>query len=458
MSESPQVTDDRLIQSALQAAGQTRLLRIERQVRHRSAEYFQQLFPQRRALIVADANTFAAAGRDVLDSLRTAGQPSADPLVFDQSHLHAAYEHVETVQASLREGDTIAVAIGSGTINDIVKLASHHLNRPYMVVATAASMDGYSSFGASITRAGSKQTYDCPAPKGILADLEVLEAAPEGMSAAGYGDLVAKIVAGADWLIADALAVEPIDQTAWQMLQVGLRRWIEQPDGVRRGDGAALRSLFCGLAMSGFAMQRTGTSRPASGADHQFSHLWDMLRDRTVLPGPAHGFQVGIGSLASSALYEQLLAQPLDGLNINDLIDRWPDMMTIERDIQQSYDHQFLVAKALEEIQAKWIPRPQLSQQLTRLRQVWPQLRAKLAAQLLPWTELRDRLKTAGCPTDPSEIGLTRLQLRRSFGQAYYIRRRFTVLDLAVRTQQLEPSLERIFSPTGRWPMVTPAT
>ena len=90
----------------------------------------------------------------------------------------------------------IPVAVGSGTINDLTKLAAHRVNRPYMVVATAASMDGYTAYGASITASGSKQTFDCPAPRAVLADLEVIASAPPGMNASGYADLLAKIAAG----------------------------------------------------------------------------------------------------------------------------------------------------------------------------------------------------------------------------------------------------------------------
>ncbi len=97
-------------------------------------------------------------------------------------------------------------------------------------------MDGYSAFGASITRNGSKQTFSCPAPVALIADLEVIETAPAGMNASGYADLLAKVNAGADWLVADALGVERIDTTAWKMMHNRLRPWIDNPDGVRQID------------------------------------------------------------------------------------------------------------------------------------------------------------------------------------------------------------------------------
>jgi glycerol-1-phosphate dehydrogenase [NAD(P)+] len=402
-------------------------------------------------MVIADVNTFAAAGRDVLDSLRSSGHPCARPFVFEDSNLRPEYTHVKAIERALVRHNAIAVAVGSGTINDLAKLASHNAGRPYLVVATAASMDGYSAFGASIMREGSKQTINCPAPVGILADLNVVEAAPEGMSASGYADLLAKTAAGADWLVADALGVESIDPTAWQLIHPRVRAWVSDPEGIRRVDPAALRSLILGLIMSGFAMQHTSTSRPASGAEHQFSHLWDMQHHAHQGRAPFHGLQVGIGTLASTALYEQLFSQCLDQLDIDALSAEWPDLRTVERDIRGRFNSPALTDKALEETRAKHISSKQIREQLVDLRTAWPQLRDRLRSHLMSFAEVKDRLHAAGSPCEPQQIGISPVRLRASYRQAYYIRRRFTVLDLAMRTGLLLPSLQQIFSRTKHW-------
>ncbi len=444
--------DERLIERALGTADQTQLVRAERGIRHQVTSAFERLFGRKPAMIVADVNTFAAAGEDVVDSFRHAGHRCLEPFVFDDPDLHAKYEHVEAIEQVLASRDAIPVAVGSGTVNDLTKLASHRLGRPYLAVATAASMDGYAAFGASITREGSKQTFDCPAAAGILADLEVIEAAPEGMNASGYADLLAKIVAGADWLVADALAVEPIDPTAWEMMHSRLRAWVANPDGVRCSDPQAIRCLIHGLLISGLAMQWTRTSRVASGADHQFSHLWDMQNHVHEGRTPSHGFKVAIGTLASSALYEQLLPQRFENLNIDRLASDWPDLPSVESAIQERFDLPELTAKALKETMAKYAIAAEIREQLLRLRSVWPELRDRLQSHLLSHEELADRLKAAGCPTTPQQIGISPSRLRESYHQAYYIRRRFTVLDLATRTGLFESALEEIFGRQGRWP------
>ena len=179
--------------------------------RHKAADVFAELFGNSSCLIIADENTFAVSGKDAYDGLRMRGRQCLEPLILEADGLYAEYSFVRRIQAALADNDAIPVAVGSGTINDLTKLASHLSGRKYISLATAASMDGYTAFGASITHEGSKQTFDCPAPIGVVADLEVIAAAPEGLNASGYADLVAKAPAGLDWLLADSLGVDPID-------------------------------------------------------------------------------------------------------------------------------------------------------------------------------------------------------------------------------------------------------
>jgi glycerol-1-phosphate dehydrogenase [NAD(P)+] len=426
--------DDQHLHRALAAATDTRVLVVDRNVRHEAAGVFARVFGTCPAVVVADERTFAAAGRDVLDGFRHAGHPCA-LRVLEGSEIEASSERVEEVRAGLDGGPdgAIAVAVGSGTINDLAKLASHRRGRPYMVVATAASMDGYTAFGASITHEGSKQTFHCPAPRAVLADLEVIAAAPEGMNASGYADLLAKNPAGADWLLADALGAESIAPGPWDTVQTRLRAWIDAPGGIASGNPACLRRLVVGLMMTGFAMQASRSSRPASGAEHQFSHLWDMQHHTHRGAAPSHGFKVGIGTLASLALHEALLRRGVERRDVDRAIAAWPPLAWFEERITTQLGTGALAAKAREETRAKYPTREFLRIQLARFVAHWPALRDRLAGHLVPFHEARAMLRDAGCPVEPEQIGITRERLRQSVEQAGYIRRRVTVLDLVTR-------------------------
>ncbi|MBI1896647.1 MAG: sn-glycerol-1-phosphate dehydrogenase [Acidobacteria bacterium] len=444
--------EEQLLAGALTAARTTRFVRVDRGVRRDTAAVFESLFGGRRAVVIADERTFEAAGRDVQDAFIRQAHDCDEPFVWE-GRLSAEHSFVEQLQQALTGRDAIPVAVGSGTVNDISKLAAHRLGRPYISVTTAASMDGYTASGASITHQGSKQTFACPAPVAVVADLDVIADAPVGMNAWGYADLLAKCPAGADWILADAAGAEAIHQPAWNTVQGPLRSWLSSPGGVARNDPACIRHLVYGLMMSGFAMQASGSSRPASGAEHQFSHLWDMQGHAHNGVAPSHGSKVGIGTLASLALYEELLHLDPAAFTPGIAVERWPAWEELEGRIARTLGRGELGGKAREEMLAKYCTPEQLRDQLLRLRRAWPSLQCKLQRHLLSVSEARDMLCEAGAAFEPEQIGISRERLRLSYGQAYFIRRRFTVLDFAERWALTGRALRNLFGPGGTWPI-----
>ena len=445
-----ETNEDALMERALKAARDTRLLLVRDGARHETARAFQSQFGSQAAVIVADENTMRAAGRDVAESFRRANHPCREPFIFGP-HVYANDQCVAELLSTLQLSDAIPVVVGSGTLNDLTKLAAHRLKRPYLVVATAASMDGYTAYGASITANGSKQTFDCPAPQAVLADLEVIVAAPPAMNAAGYADLLAKIAAGADWIVADAAGVEPIVPAVWDTVQHFLHTSIESPGGIARSETEPLRRLVNGLMMGGFAMQAAKSSRPASGAEHQFSHLWDMQHHTHDGAAPSHGFKVGIGTLASIALYEDLLSRDFGCFDIERAVAAWPSLDELNAKIAKLLCSGDLADTAREETRTKYPKQGELRHQLQRLRAAWPDLTARLRRQLIPFGQAQAMLHAAGCPSEPEQIGISRDRLRLSYEQALFIRRRFTVLDLAHCAGVLESSLEKLFGSGGAW-------
>lgn len=439
------------LKQALASARDTRACVIGEAVLKDVPVVFRGQFPDKRAAVVADSNTFAVAGQAVSESLRAAGLSGSEPFVFEAAGLYAEMAYVDRLASELQTHDCIPVAVGSGTINDLTKLASHRCGRPYLCVGTAASMDGYAAFGASITHQGSKQTFTCPAPQAVVADLDVISRAPPAMTASGYADLMAKVVCGADWILADALGVEPIDARAWEIVQDGLRDALADPAGARAGDKRAIAALIEGLMLGGFAMQWTRTSRPASGAEHQFSHLWDMEHHTHGGVAPSHGFKVGIATRFVAALYERALAEPFERLDVDAACAAWPEWPAAEAEARALYAGTDFPDLGLRETQAKYIARDKLAVQLAALKRCWPDLRERLSLQLLSAVEVKRRLDAVGAPSEPEAIGISRARLRDSVIRAQHIRRRFTVLDLAVRTQRLTPWLESLFGAGGTW-------
>lgn len=437
------------VANALKSASETKALVVGQDVSRSTSKLFKEQFPDKKAIVIADTTTFEIAGKTIVKQFESEGIEQEPAYIYTDPALYAEYKFVDELVAALKQHDAIPVAVGSGTINDLTKLAAHLTNRPYLCVATAASMDGYTAFGASITADGAKQTFNCPAPQACLADIDILSAAPSEMTASGYADLFAKVTAGADWILADALNVQAIDETAWSIVQDGLHDALADPEGTRNGAIAAVTKLTEGLMLGGFAMQWSKSSRPASGAEHQFSHLWNMEHHLNNGEHVSHGFQVSIGTLAITALYDVVLKTDLENLDIQAALKQWPTLDELKEQSLAIFRGSDFPEIGWQETQAKYIDHQELEKQLQTLKDNWATIKQKLAQQIVPFEEAKARLATVGAPTEPEHIGISREKLKETFVRAQYIRRRFTILDLAVRTGYIDQWLDQLFGNDG---------
>ena len=440
------------IDAALRHANDTRHLLIGTGILNDVGNVLEQAFGHQPAVVVADDNTYAVAGKALCERLRSTGWIVEEPVVFPGTPpLYASFENVLALEEKLRTTSAVPIAVGSGTLNDITKLAAHRAGRQYMCVGTAASMDGYTAFGAAITRDGFKQTMSCPAPRAVVADLDILVTAPAQMNSTGYGDLLGKVTAGADWILADALEIESIEKRAWSLVQDSLRDWTGKPQALHAGNRQAIENLFEGLIMAGIAMQISSSSRPASGSEHRFSHLWEMQALADGHEPVPHGFKVGVGTEASAALYERVLARDLTRMDIDALCRAWPSREEVRRSVQQAHSIPKLAENAVEESLAKYITPYQLRQRLMRIQERWPIIRERLERQLMTAEHIRNLLRAAGCPTEPAEIGVSVAQLRESYTLARTIRSRYTVLDLVNECGILDACVYELFASGGYW-------
>ncbi|MBQ1636226.1 MAG: sn-glycerol-1-phosphate dehydrogenase [Bacteroidales bacterium] len=441
------------IERALQRTTDTKDLVIGPGVVAQTASMFQKLFPGQTAIIIADTNTWEVAGKAVLQSLEDARVPHEKPFIFDDPDIYAEWKFVEQLKAHLSNLDAIAIAVGSGVINDLTKYTSHVLGRKYMCVGTAASMDGYTAYGASITKDGNKQTFSCPAPYGFVMDPVIAAAAPKELAASGYADLIAKIPAGADWMLADAVGAEAIDPFGWDLVQDGLRESLSAPAAVHAGDVEMTEKLSEGLLMSGFAMQAIHSSRPASGTEHQFSHCWDM--ENLAYPNGkhvSHGFKVGIGTLASTASLEFLLSKDIESIDIDKCVDAWKSWPEMEEEIRTVFagkpGH---LARGLEETKGKYVDKEGLRKQLEALKAAWPELKERIREQIIPLSEVYEDLKLVEAPYEPEMICVDRARMRKTFSFIPYMRSRFTNIDIVYRLGLMDELTEKLFGKGGIW-------
>lgn len=438
------------VKKALEATTDTKALVIGNDNLSQTPELFKEMFPGKTAMIVIpDKITYEIAGRAVEDAFKNSDVKLAPTFIFDVPGFHAEYVHVEELEPKFKDNDIIPVAVGGGTINDICKLVAGRLKKPYMCVVTAASVDGYTAFGASITEDGAKKTFDCPAPKAVLVDLNIVAGAPKSMTAGGYGDLAAKIPAGADWILADLAKYKPIHEVAWHIVQDGLADALGDPEGIRDGKTEALGNLVEGLMLGGFAIQAMNSTRAGSGAEHMISHIFNMrdilFNGRQI----SHGFQVALGTLITTALYEEVFKRDIANLDVDACVAAWPSFEEIEKHIHERFAGTDFISRALNESKAKYISKEKLREELEFFKNNWAQIKERLQKQLLPFAELRRRFEIVGTPTHPSHLGVSDEKMKSIIKDALFIRKRYNILDFIDRTNLFDECVDALFAKGG---------
>ena len=235
-------------------------------------------------------------------------------LAITPGELHASNECLERIRGVVREGkDDAAIALGSGSITDLVKHALHLEGRkiPFVSIPTALTVTAFTSAFAIIDFHGAKRTLQSRPVSAAFWVRPFLECAPASMSRAGYGDLLARFVAYGDWLLGHRLGVmERYDESAFRLMEpfaAGIRA---------AADGFASYPLpqeatactAAALAMAGISMSTAGETTPLSGFEHVISHGLDFLRLTAGRELVFHGEQVALGSLVSARTFDRLLA------------------------------------------------------------------------------------------------------------------------------------------------------
>ena len=444
-----------LIDEALKQTTDTKACVIRAGATEDAAKMFKELFPDaRKAIIVEDPRTRAVAGARVEELLVAAGvECDRHVLCPGGEWFHAEYKWIDEVREAIRASGGVPVAVGSGTVNDLVKRSSEEAGVRYMVVGTAASMDGYTSYGAAITKDGMKQTLACKAPLGCIVDSKVAAEAPKGgrgLDPRGRDRQRADPSGGVE-VRAGASA-----RVAVQPGRRGVRRHRRDREALRGPRDERLRHAGDGLVasvMSAFAMQVMGSSRPASGTEHQVSHYWDM-EDLCYNGLPvSHGFKVGIGTLVSTKTIEFLLRQDLANLDVDATVAKWwPDFDTVAATFPKVFGNRPAhIQRAMMEYPKKFPTRDELRTELLLVRDKWPELSAKMKAQLMPFEEVRENLKKVGAPYEPEMIGVTRARFRETYAGVPYMRARYFSLDLVDRLGLTGQLLDELFGPGGVW-------
>jgi glycerol-1-phosphate dehydrogenase [NAD(P)+] len=434
---------DNLVQSYLDRHADrldTRAVTVDRDVLDRCESLLADQLPDGKWLLAADADTWEAAGERVAEIFDEAGREwvrfevepgpdGGDPICTDQLV-------ADCQEAMLDHGCSAGVAVGSGTINDTVKMAAHNLDRPMGVVGTAPSMNGYTSGIAAILSDGVKTTNPCTAPRVVLADLDVMAEAPARMICSGLGDLMSKPVSNSDWMISARLNDTPHSDEAMEIIESGADALEGVAPRLPERDREAMRGLVNSLMLSGIAMSVAGTSSPASGGEHLVSHYIDMTAYGFDQPHDFHGCQVGVGTLVSAMLYERLREFDPSNIDIDARVDALPDWSTYADTLRERFDH--LYDAVVEHAKPGYPSEQELRRRLEKLVDEWDSILGEASRTLRTRASLERELDAAECPTRFADLSVDRDRARRAIFHSKDIRNRYTILHLAWELGMLE--------------------
>lgn len=392
----------------------------------------------RRLLVIAQPETWGAAGELFQEMTGGSGLSATVHISNARTVTWEACRDIASEIAS--HPSLLPVALGAGTVNDLVKLGVQEAATPYVCVATAASMNGYPSPISAVLREGLKCTVPATPPLVIIGDTQVLCDAPKTLTGSGYADLLAKPCSVADWLLAREAAGEPFAEEPLRIMDGVVEAVIEAGGAIAAGRPEAVELLMRGLTLSGLSMAAAGTSQPASGAEHLISHFWDMLGHRDGWRLDLHGRQVGVACVMVSALWQRLLSLDREAL----VPAPQQDAEALAPALRLVYGE--LAEPCLAEFRRKSPSDSVIEARVARARGAWTALHPLLSQTVVSPERMRAELAAGGTPVTLSEIGRdpddARLALR--WGRA--MRNRYTCLDLAAEIGLLDDWVEGIVS------------
>ncbi len=377
--------------------------------------------------VISDINTEAVAGKRVKEMLEKSGKAytcclfECDKPVPDEKTVGYAIMNYTS------ECDMI-ISVGSGVMNDVGKIVANVTGKPYILVATAPSMDGFASLTSSVERSGLKISLASTAPDVVIGDTDILKTAPDIMLKAGLGDMLAKYISNLEWNISRFITGEYYCEKVASLVKTALKICTDNAEALLNREDEAIKAVFEGLVVSGIAMNIAGCSRPASGLEHYFSHIWDM---RALCFGKAeslHGINCAIGTREAYSRYRKLLTvtpdrEKAEAYAENFDLDSWNEKL--RRFIGPG-------AEPMTEAEKK-DGKYDLANHAKRLENIignWDKIISAVKEELPDEESFNNIYSLAGIPKKPEEIGIDKSDIPMTFLCTKDIRNKYILSSL----------------------------
>ncbi len=396
-----------------------------------------------RVFMISDRNTWDAAGKDVADILESQGM-LAGSWSFEKEKVEPDEAAVGSVLMHFNTDCDYIVVVGSGTLNDIGKLTSAVTGRPYMIVGTAPSMDGFASATSSVIRDGLKISLGTTAPVAFVADTSIMKDAPARLLQAGIGDMFAKYISICEWRISHVINDEYYCPKIASLVRDALNRCAKNAKALMNRDEEAVQAVTEGLVYAGLAMAMAGVSRPASGMEHYFSHVWDMRGEEFKTPADYHGIQCGIATGTCIRIYDSIQKISPDYNTAKEYVEAfsWEDWKKqLKAFLGRSADAMI----ALEEREQKYNIATHPAR-FSRIAENWDSILKIIEEELPTQEEYRNLMEEIGLTETHEDLGHSVSETRLTFYATKDIRDKYIGSRLLWDLGMLEIVGEEIFA------------
>jgi glycerol-1-phosphate dehydrogenase [NAD(P)+] len=343
--------------------------------------------------------------------------------------LVASTELGDQVAEALPDGVDFLVSVGSGVISDLTKWAATQHGLPFVLTGTAASMNAYTSITGSMTVGKVKTSKWLNPANGVVLDSALLASAPQEMTAAGVGDLLARSVANADWKLSELLRGTYFCPVPFQMMAGYQDQLLALAGDLSRNALPAMDVLGRAVLASGYSMTvLDGETSPSSGSEHIISHFFDFQHAVFDHPKHLHGAQVGLGTIIMAHAYELLREMRPENFDLNDIHRRRLSLTAVRLDHQRVFGEHGEVFNQV--VAKKRVPEVDFRAYLARILADWDAIWAELDPYLISAADLQTALTAAGAVTKLSGLDLSKEDAIQALLYGSHYRPRYTILDL----------------------------
>ena len=380
------------------------------------------LHSDQRLLIVSDPFTHNAMGSRIFKNIK--GKVNVDEYIWENPS--SSIEGVEHLREKIKDYHGM-IAVGSGTVSDSIKYATFLEKKTYSVFATTP-MNAYTTGTASISFNGVKKSLVAHYAQGVFFDLEVLSNCPKRLTAAAFADVICRTTAQVDWLMSNKLLETDYQSTPYSLLALYEGDMIQNASSIAEGDINSLALLTRISAIMGLGTSFTQTTHVGSMGEHGISHYIDMFA-KDLHPGTSHGEQVGIATISISKFQNAILNKDTPPIISPTKIP--------EEEIVHKLGEQMLV-NIKKNMKPKLFDQKKTDLINNFFEKKWIEFVQPLREKMLDYNIIWNAMGKCGALRTPEDAKLDSIFYKDALRYARFIRDRYTILDLAGDSNQLD--------------------